>query len=53
MTEMAGISTITPPGVNAPVGCVGFRLPYTELRIVALDEHGDASDRPLPTGELR
>ena len=23
MTEMAGISTITPPGVNAPAGCVG------------------------------
>ncbi len=51
MTEMAGISTITPPGVNAPVGCVGFRLPYTELRVVALDEHGDATDRGLPTGE--
>jgi len=51
MTEMAGISTVTPPGVNAPVGCVGFRLPYTELRIVALDEHGDASDRALPAGE--
>ena len=25
MTEMAGISTITPPGVVGPAGCVGFR----------------------------
>ncbi|MEP7296188.1 MAG: acyl-CoA synthetase [Burkholderiales bacterium] len=51
MTEMAGISTITPLGVNAPAGCVGFRLPYSELRIVALDEHGGASERELPDGE--
>ena len=42
MTEMAGISTITPPGVNAPAGCVGWRLPYVRLRIVALDAHGNA-----------
>ncbi|VWX58263.1 Fatty-acyl-CoA synthase [Burkholderiales bacterium 8X] len=51
MTEMAGISTITPPGVQGPAGCVGFRLPYSQLRIVALDEHGNASDRDLPPGE--
>jgi fatty-acyl-CoA synthase len=51
MTEMAGISTITPPGVHGPAGCVGFRLPYSQLRIVALDEHGNASDRDLPAGE--
>lgn len=51
MTEMAGISTITPPGVVGPAGCVGFRLPYSQLRIVALDEHGNASDRDLPAGE--
>lgn len=51
MTEMAGISTITPPGVNAPAGCVGWRLPYTQLRIVALDAQGNASDRDLPPGE--
>lgn len=50
MTEMAGISTITPPGVNAPVGCVGFRLPYTQLRVVALDEHGHATDQDQPVG---
>ena len=51
MTEMAGISTITPPGVIGPAGCVGFRLPHSQLRIVALDEHGNASDRELPAGE--
>lgn len=51
MTEMAGISTITPPGVNAPAGCVGWRLPHTRLRIVALDAHGNASDREMPPGQ--
>jgi fatty-acyl-CoA synthase len=50
MTEMAGISTITPPGVIGPAGCVGLRLPYTQMRIVALDEHGNASDRDVPAG---
>ena len=51
MTEMAGISTITPPGVDGPAGCVGFPLPYMRMRIVALDENGNASDRELLPGE--
>jgi fatty-acyl-CoA synthase len=51
MTEMAGISTITPPGVDGPAGCVGFRLPYMQMRVVALDENGNASDREVPRGE--
>ena len=51
MTEMAGISTVTPPGVHGPAGCVGFPLPYAEMKIVALDEQGGASDRELPAGE--
>ncbi|UUX95603.1 acyl-CoA synthetase [Aquabacterium sp. J223] len=51
MTEMAGISTITPPGVVGPAGCVGWRLPYSRLRIVALDANGGAGDRDLPPGE--
>ncbi|MGJ7495395.1 acyl-CoA synthetase [Variovorax sp. RT4R15] len=51
MTEMAGISTVTPPGVKGPAGCVGFPLPYSQMRIVALDDHGGASDRELPPGE--
>ncbi|MDR6536049.1 acyl-CoA synthetase [Variovorax soli] len=51
MTEMAGISTITPPGVIGPPGCVGLRLPWSQIRIVALDAHGNAGDRELPRGE--
>ncbi len=51
MTEMAGISTITPPGVNAPAGCVGFRLPYTQLQVVALDEHGNSTNQQQPVGQ--
>ncbi|MFT7402009.1 MAG: fatty-acyl-CoA synthase [Hydrogenophaga sp.] len=51
MTEMAGISTITPPGMTSPPGCVGIRLPYTQWRIVALDEQGGASDRECAPGE--
>lgn len=51
MTEMAGISTITPPGVVGPAGCVGFRMPYSAVKIVALDAQGGASARELPPGE--
>jgi fatty-acyl-CoA synthase len=51
MTEMAGISTITPPGVVGPAGCVGFPLPYARLRIAQLDEAGGATERELPPGE--
>ncbi|RZL65650.1 MAG: acyl-CoA synthetase [Variovorax sp.] len=51
MTEMAGISTVTPPGVHGPAGCVGFPLPYAEMKIVALDAQGGASDVELPPGE--
>ena len=51
MTEMAGISTVTPPGVVGPAGCVGFRMPYSQMRIVALDAQGGASDQELPPGE--
>ncbi|WP_082876860.1 acyl-CoA synthetase [Hydrogenophaga crassostreae] len=51
MTEMAGITTITPPGMSAPPGCVGIRLPYTQWRVVALDEQGGSSDTEMPTGQ--
>ena len=36
---------------HGPAGCVGFRLPYSQLRIVALDAHGNATDRDVPAGE--
>jgi len=51
MTEMAGISTITPPGVVGPAGCVGFALPFVQMRIVRLDASGNASNEDLPAGE--
>ncbi|MFC5606982.1 acyl-CoA synthetase [Variovorax soli] len=51
MTEMAGISSVTPPGVNGPAGCVGFRLPYSQLRIVAIDAGGKPTQREMPQGE--
>ena len=51
MTEMAGISTVTPPGVTGPAGCVGFPMPYSRMRIVALDAQGGASDHDVPAGE--
>jgi fatty-acyl-CoA synthase len=50
MTEMAGISSITPPGVTAPVGCVGFRIPFAQCRVVALDAQGAATEQDLPLG---
>ena len=56
MTETAGISTITPPGVPGPAGCVGFPLPYARLRIVALgarwQRRASASFRRASTGML-
>ena len=52
MTEMAGISTVTPPGVIGPAGCVGFPLPYSQMRIVALDAQGGAGDQDVPAGQL-
>lgn len=51
MTEMAGISTITPPGVVGPAGCVGFPLPFVQMRIVRLDAQGHASDEEMPVGQ--
>jgi fatty-acyl-CoA synthase len=40
MTETAGLSTVTPPGGEAPAGCVGWPLPYARVRIVELDAEG-------------
>jgi len=51
MTEMAGISSITPRGVTAPAGCVGFVLPHARLRVVALDAQGGAGEREAAPGE--
>lgn len=43
MTEMTGISTITPPGLEAQAGSVGLRLPHSQLRIMKLDANGQPS----------
>lgn len=51
MTETAGLSAILPPGQSGPAECVGYRMPYSELRIVALDEHGNPTEQALPAGE--
>jgi fatty-acyl-CoA synthase len=51
MTEMAGISTVSPPGLGAPAGCVGLRLPFSQLRIVALDAQGGATDQDMAPGQ--
>ena len=50
MTEMAGISSVTPPGVVGPAGCVGFAVPFSRVRIVALDDSGGASDNDVAPG---
>jgi fatty-acyl-CoA synthase len=52
MTEMAGISTITPPGLSGPAGCVGFRVPYSQMRIVKIDSSGNASEEDVAADEV-
>ena len=51
MTEMAGISSIRPPGVRGPAGCVGFPIPFARVRVVELDTDGGPTDRDLPDGQ--
>jgi fatty-acyl-CoA synthase len=51
MTETAGLSTVAPPGLSAPAGCVGWPLPHARVRIVALSSDDQATSQTLPTGE--
>ncbi len=51
MTEMAGISSISPPCVDSPIGCVGFPLPFSRYKVVGLDDDGDLENGELPTGQ--
>jgi fatty-acyl-CoA synthase len=51
MTETAGLSTVAPPGLRAPAGCVGWPLPYARVRIVALTSDDQASQHELPALE--
>jgi fatty-acyl-CoA synthase len=51
MTETAGLSTVAPPGLSAPAGCVGWPLPHARVRIVALNSDDQATTHTLPAGE--
>lgn len=51
MTEMAGISSITPPGVKGPVGSVGFPLPYARFKIAELAADGSIGDTEIEAGQ--
>ncbi len=51
MTEMTGISTISPPGVHASVGHVGFRTPYARIRIGKMDANGNLTPDEAAPGE--
>jgi len=51
MTEMAGISSISPPSVDSPIGCVGFPVPFSRYKVVGLDVNGHPQDAELPCGE--
>jgi len=51
MTEMTGISTITPQGVQASVGHVGFRTPHARIRIAQLDASGNVTRDQAAPGE--
>ncbi len=51
MTETAGLSTVVPPGLKAPAGCVGWPLPHAQVRIVGLNSDDQATGQDLPAGE--
>jgi fatty-acyl-CoA synthase len=51
MTETVGLSTVAPPGLTAPAGCVGWPLPHARVRIVALNSDDQATTHTLPAGE--
>jgi fatty-acyl-CoA synthase len=51
MTETVGLSTVAPPGLNAPAGCVGWPLPHARVRIVALSSDDQATSHTLPASE--
>ncbi|MET1115539.1 MAG: AMP-binding protein [Comamonas sp.] len=52
MTEMTGISTITPSGVHAGVGHVGFRTPHARIRIARMDAGGNLTPFNAAPGEI-
>jgi fatty-acyl-CoA synthase len=51
MTEMTGISTITPPGLHAAAGHVGLRLPFARLAVRRMGPDGRPSKKKAAPGE--
>ncbi len=51
MTEMTGISTITPPGLHAAAGHVGLRLPFARLAVRCMGPDGRPSGQEAAPGE--
>jgi fatty-acyl-CoA synthase len=52
MTEVHSYTTMNPPGGEMRIGSVGLRVPYTEFRIVEVDDSGNNSVRDCATGEI-
>ncbi|CAB5704043.1 Long-chain-fatty-acid--CoA ligase [Delftia tsuruhatensis] len=51
MTEMTGISTITPPGLHAAAGHVGLRLPFARLAVRRMGPDGRPTPEQAAPGE--
>jgi fatty-acyl-CoA synthase len=51
MTETAGLSTVAPPGIDAPAGCVGWPLPHARVRIAGLNADGQPTEADLSAGD--
>lgn len=51
MTEMAGITSISPPHGGGPVGSVGFPVPYSDFKIGQLDGEGHYNGKSCPAGQ--
>jgi fatty-acyl-CoA synthase len=53
MTETAGLSAVAAVGQQAPAGCVGWPLPYCQVRIATLTAEGQTGpDAPAGTTGL-
>lgn len=51
MTEMAGITSISPPSMGGPVGSVGLPIPYSDFKIGQLNSEGKYTGQACPDGE--
>ena len=51
LTEATCLISVNPPGGTSRIGSVGLPFPYTEVKILTIDEDVDAA-RECPTGEV-